>query len=67
MYLRCNAKLNVGNETGMTLWVSKYSKTYVLGNEIYGHIHGGEKEGKTRKNPFRSGNFIRNINYLNHE
>tara|TARA_B100001094_G_C18189640_1_gene806208 strand:+ start:234 stop:1178 length:945 start_codon:yes stop_codon:yes gene_type:complete len=67
MYLRCNAKINVGNETGMTLWVAKYSKTYVLGNEVYGSIHGKHQEGKPRKNPFSSGNFVNNIRYLNNE
>tara|TARA_Y100000114_G_scaffold128981_1_gene126221 strand:+ start:408 stop:1349 length:942 start_codon:yes stop_codon:yes gene_type:complete len=64
MYLRTKAKINAGNETGMTLWCAKYSDTYVLGNKFYGPIHGKELEGKPRKNPFESGNFIRGIKYL---
>ena len=64
MYLRCKAKVNVGNETGMTLWCAKYSDTYVLGNKFYGPVHGAELKGKPRKNPFKSGNFINKINYL---
>ena len=64
MYLRCQAKVNVGNETGMTLWCAKYSDTYVLGNKFYGPVHGTELNGKPRKNPFKSGNFINKINYL---
>ena len=49
MYLRCQAKVNVGNETGMTLWCAKYSDTYVLGNKFYGPVHGVELNGKPRK------------------
>ena len=64
MYLRCKAKVNVGNETGMTLWCAKYSDTYVLGNKFYGPVHGAELKGKPRKDPFKSGNFINKINYL---
>ena len=64
MYLRCKAKVNVGNETGMTLWCAKYSDTYVLGNKFYGPVHGAELNGKPRKDPFKSGNFINKINYL---
>ncbi len=64
MYLRCQAKVNVGNETGMTLWGAKYSDTYVLGNKFFGPVHGAELNGKPRKNPFKSGNFINKINYL---
>ena len=64
MYLRCKAKVNVGNETGMTLWCAKYSDTYVLGNKFFGPVHGVELNGKPRKDPFKSGNFINKINYL---
>ena len=64
MYLRCKAKVNVGNETGMTLWGAKYSDTYVLGNKFFGPVHGDELNGKPRKDPFKSGNFINKINYL---
>ena len=64
MYLRCQAKVNVGNETGMTLWGAKYSDTYVLGNKFFGPVHGAELNGKPRKDPFKSGNFINKINYL---
>ena len=64
MYLRCKAKVNVGNETGMTLWCAKYSDTYVLGNKFYGPVHGAELNGKPRKDPFKSGNFVNKINYL---
>ena len=64
MYLRCKAKVNIGNETGMALWGAKYSDTYILGNKVYGPNHGGKNEGKPRKRPFKSGNFVRNINYL---
>tara|TARA_B100000963_G_scaffold269472_1_gene237613 strand:- start:3040 stop:3957 length:918 start_codon:yes stop_codon:yes gene_type:complete len=65
MYLRCNAKVNVGNESGTTLWCSKYSDTYVLGNKTYGPLHGKNNEGKPRKDPFKSGNFVERINYMN--
>ena len=65
MYLRCKAKVNIGNESGATLWGAKYSDTYVLGNKVYGPNHGGVNEGKIRKRPFKSGNYIKNINYLN--
>ena len=64
MYLRCKAKVNVGNETGMTLWGAKYSDTYVLGNKFFGPVHGAELNGKPRKDPFKSGNFVNKINYL---
>ena len=64
MYLRCKAKTNIGNETGMTLWCAKYSDTYVLGNKFYGPIHSPNSNGKIRKRPFKSGNFVNKINYL---
>ena len=64
MYLICQAIVNVGNETGMALWGAKYSDTYVLGNKVYGPNHGGENEGKLRKRPFKSGNFVNKVNYL---
>ena len=64
MYLRCKARVNIGNETGMALWGAKYSDTYILGNKVYGSNHGGKNEGKPRKRPFKSGNFVRKINYL---
>ena len=67
MYLKCKAKLNVGNETGMILWASKYSPSYALGHKFYSKIHGPESDGKPRKNPFQTGNFVKTINYLNHE
>ena len=62
--LKVNAKYNFGNETGMNLWTPKYSETYVLGNKYYGPIHGGNNEGKVRKRPFKSGNFVNRIIYL---
>tara|TARA_B100000287_G_C20582254_1_gene760827 strand:+ start:195 stop:1130 length:936 start_codon:yes stop_codon:yes gene_type:complete len=62
--LKVNAKYNFGNETGMNLWTPKYSETYVLGNKYYGPIHGGNNEGKVRKRPFKSGNFVNRITYL---
>ena len=65
MYLRCNAKVNVGNESGTTLWCSKYSDTYVLGNKNYGPLHGKHLDGTPRKDPFKSGNFVERINYMN--
>ena len=64
MYLKCQAIVNVGNETGMALWGAKYSDTYVLGNKVYGPNHGGKNEGKLRKRPFKSGNFVNKVNYL---
>jgi hypothetical protein len=64
MYLKCNAVVNIGNETGMNLWSSKYSKTYILSHKYYGKIHGGANEGKIRKDPFSSGNFVKNIVYI---
>ena len=63
-YLKVNAKYNFGNETGMNLWTPKYSKTYVIGNKYYGPLHGGKNEGKIRKRPFKSGNFVDKVNYL---
>ena len=65
MYLRCKAEGNVGNESGMTLWCSKYSDTYVLGNKNYGPLHGKHLDGTPRKDPFKSGNFVERINYMN--
>ncbi len=62
--LKVKANVNFGNETGMSLWTSKYSKSYVLGHTKYTAIHGKEFEGKTRKNPFSSGNFIKGVIYL---
>ena len=63
-YLKVNAKYNFGNETGMNLWTPKYSETYVIGNKYYGPVHGGNNEGKVRKRPFKSGNFVNGVNYL---
>jgi len=62
--LKINAKYNFGNETGMNLWTPKYSQTYVLGNKYYGPLHGGVNEGKIRKRPFKSGNFVNEVSYL---
>jgi len=62
--LKVNAKYNFGNETGMNLWTPKYSDTYVLGNKYYGPVHGGKNEGKIRKRPFKTGNFINGVTYL---
>tara|TARA_R100000773_G_C4218230_1_gene116723 strand:- start:643 stop:1572 length:930 start_codon:yes stop_codon:yes gene_type:complete len=62
--LKINAEYNFGNETGMNLWTPKYSKTYVIGNKYYGPIHGGKNQGKIRKRPFKSGNFIDGVKYL---
>lgn len=64
MYLKCNALVNIGNETGMNLWSSRYSETYILSHKYYGKIHGGTNQGKIRKDPFSSGNFVKNIAYL---
>ena len=64
MYLKSKAILNVGNETGMNLWSSRFSKTYILGNKRYGSNHGGINEGKIRKDPFSSGNFVKNVIYI---
>ena len=64
MYLKCNAEINVGNETGMNLWSSRYSKSYILSHKYYGKIHGQQYEGKIRKDPFSSGNFVRGVNYI---
>ena len=62
--LKINANVNYGNETGMNLWTAKYSKTYVLNNKTFGPIHGKEFEGKERKRPFKSGNFVESVIYL---
>ena len=64
MYLRCNAIVNVGNESGMTLWCAKYSDTFVLGNKFYGPLHGERLNGKPRKDPSKTGNFVDKIIYL---
>lgn len=62
--LKIKAKVNFGNETGMSLWTAKYSKSYVLGHTTYTQIHGEEYAGKKRKRPFQSGNFVEDIIYL---
>jgi len=59
--LKINANVNYGNETGMNLWTSKYSKTYILNNKTYGPIHGSNR---ARKKPFKSGNFVEGVTYL---
>lgn len=64
MYLKTRASMNFGNETGMNIWSARYSKTFILNNRYYGSNHGGKNEGKPRKDPFSSGNFVRNINYI---
>lgn len=63
-YLKTRASINVGNETGMNLWTARYSSTYILYNRKYGSNHGGVNEGKIRKDPFSSGNFIKNVTYI---
>lgn len=62
--LKTKAKVNYGNETGMNLWTTKYSKTCVLNNQFYGPIHGGQNQGKRRERPFKTGNYIEGISYL---
>lgn len=64
MYLKANADVNVGNESGMTLWGAKYSPTYALSHKTYGKIHGANLDGKPRKDPFKTGNFVDLINYM---
>ena len=64
MYLKCKAKINVGNETGMALWASRYSPSYALGHKFYVKVHGPETEGKPRKRPFQHGNYVKTTNYL---
>lgn len=64
MYLRTNALVNVGNESGMTLWCAKYSDTYALSHKFYGLIHGPNLNGTPRKDPFKTGNFVDKITYL---
>ena len=59
--LKINADVNYGNETGMNLWTTKYSETYILNNKTYGPIHGSNRE---RKRPFKSGNFVEGVKYL---
>lgn len=64
MYLKCKSKINVGNETGMALWASRYSPSYVLGHKFYVKVHGPETEGKPRKRPFQHGNYVKTAKYL---
>jgi hypothetical protein len=64
MYLKTKAQVNIGNETGANLWSSKHSKTYVLSNRYYGSNHGGNNQGKPRKDPFSSGNFVKGVIYI---
>jgi hypothetical protein len=64
MYLKSRASINIGNETGMNLWSTRFSPTYILNHTHYGKIHGGTNEGKVRKDPFSSGNFIKNVIYV---
>ena len=42
----------------------EFAKTNVLGNTHYGPLHGSNNEGKVRKRPFKSGNFVNGVNYL---
>lgn len=62
--LKSKAFVNIGNETGMNLWTSKYSQCYVLQNLHYGSFHGEHLAGKIRKKPFKTGNFVPKINYV---
>ena len=62
--LKINAKVNYGNETGMNIWTAKYSDTYILNNQFYGPVHGGKNEGKKRKRPFKTGNFVERVVYV---
>tara|TARA_Y100001963_G_scaffold29745_1_gene40476 strand:+ start:7405 stop:8346 length:942 start_codon:yes stop_codon:yes gene_type:complete len=62
--LKTKANVNFGNETGMSLWTAKYSKSYVLGHTTYTQIHGEDYKGRKRKRPFQSGNFVEDIIYL---
>lgn len=64
MYLKTKAEVNIGNESGTNLWCAKYSKSYVLSHKRYGKIHGEHLANKPRKDPFKSGNFVRQINYI---
>ena len=64
MYLKCKSKVNIGNETGMALWASRYSPSYVLGHKFYVKVHGPEAEGKPRKRPFQQGNYVKTAHYL---
>lgn len=64
MFLKTKADVNIGNETGTNLWSSKYSPSYILGHKRYGKIHGALLENTVRKNPYKSGNFVRKINYI---
>lgn len=62
--LKTKAIVNLGNESGMNLWTAKYSKTYILGNQYYGKIHGERLEGKRRKRPYKSGNYVSACTYV---
>jgi hypothetical protein len=62
--LKSNAVVNFGNETGMSLWTAKYSKSYVLAHTTYTSIHGEKLVGKKRERPFKSGNFVRGVEYI---
>tara|TARA_Y100000593_G_C4283742_1_gene324194 strand:- start:614 stop:1543 length:930 start_codon:yes stop_codon:yes gene_type:complete len=62
--LKSKAEVNFGNETGMSLWTSKYSKSYVLGHKTYTAVHGNKTKDKKRKRPFKTGNFVDGIHYL---
>ena len=64
MFLKTKAMVNIGNETGTNLWSAKYSTSYILGHKKYGKIHGARLENTTRKNTYKSGNFVRKINYI---
>lgn len=62
--VKTKAIVNLGNETGMNLWTSKYSECFVLGNTHYGPGHGGDWKGKVRSRPFKTGNYVEQINYI---
>ena len=64
MYLKTKAKVNIGNESGTNLWQAKYSESYILSHNKYGKIHGDHLAGKVRKDPYKSGNYVKNIKYI---
>ena len=63
-YLKTKAEINFGNDSGMSLWTSKYSKSYILSHTTYTAIHGNKCKGKKRERPFKSGNFVEKVIYL---
>jgi len=57
LYLKANATMNCGNETGMNEATARYSPSYTLA-----HLWTADK---VERNTWKSGNYVRATNYIN--